>query len=144
VNTLNGNGVIASFFIVTTDNLSGIETCNFDLSDITAITESQTYIAMNAVNDSVVIDPSVPAGIVTPEAASFSMYPNPAGDQLTVQTNGALQVIEICDMSGRVVQTVAATGSTTVIETASLAPGLYLVNVRSASGVSTQKLTISR
>jgi photosystem II stability/assembly factor-like uncharacterized protein len=59
MNTMNGNGVIATFFIVTTDNLSGIETCNFDLSDITAVTEGQTYIPMNPVNDSVVIDPTV-------------------------------------------------------------------------------------
>ncbi len=145
INTINGSGVIATFFIVTTDNLSGIETCNFDLSDITAITARQTYIAMTPVNDSVVIDPSVMPGYNEHEPVlSFSMYPNPANDKVTVQTSSATQVIEICDMSGRVVKTIVPNGTTTVFETSSLANGMYLVNVKNGSSVITQKLTISR
>jgi hypothetical protein len=142
---MNGNGVIATFFIVTTDNLSGIETCNFDLSDITAITESQTYIPMNPVNDSVVIDPSVMPGMPEVEQTpSFTMYPNPANDKLTVQTNTATDVIEICDMSGRVVKTIVPNSNTTIFESSTLANGVYLVNVKSGASVVTQKLTISR
>lgn len=145
VNTLNGSGVIASFFIVTTDNLSGIQVCNFDLSDVTCVTESQTYVALNLVNDSVVIDPSVPAGVVAvEEAVSFSMYPNPANENVTVQTSTATDVIEICDLTGRVVQSVIPAGTNTVIQTATLAEGIYMVNVKNGSGVVTQKLTISR
>jgi photosystem II stability/assembly factor-like uncharacterized protein len=145
INTLNGSGVIASFFIVTTDNLSGIQTCNFDLSDITAVTESQTYIQLAPVNDSVVIDPSVMPGFNEYQPTlTFSMYPNPANDKLTVKTTSATEVIEICDMSGRVVKTVSPMGNTSVIETSSLANGMYLVNVKNGASVTTQKLTISR
>jgi hypothetical protein len=145
VNTLNGSGVIASFFIVTTDNLSGIAVCNFDLSDVTCVTESQTYITLNVVNDSVVIDPSVPAGVTTPEApVDFRMYPNPANGNITVQTSYTTEVIEICDMTGRVVRSVVPGTSTTVIETASLAEGMYLVQVKNGTSTVTQRLTISR
>lgn len=145
LNTNNGSGVIATFFIVTTDNLSGIQICNFDLSDVTCVTESQTYIALTVVNDSVVIDPSVMPGIPPVDAPlQFRMYPNPANENVTVQTTNATEVIELCDMMGRVVQTVIPVGTNTVIQTASLAEGMYLVNVRNGSGVVTQKLTISR
>lgn len=145
VNTLNGSGVIASFFIVTTDNLSGIATCNFDLSEVTAVTESQTYIAMNVAHDSVVIDPTVPAGVIdAPQAATFTMYPNPANGNVTVITSGATEIIEICDMTGRVVQSVAPNTGTTVIETSSLAAGIYFVNVKNGTTITTQKLTIAR
>ncbi len=145
INTTNGNGVIATFFIVTTDNLSGIQTCNFDLSDITAVTESQTYILMQPVNDSVVIDPSVPAGVIEAETTpSFTLYPNPANDKVTVLTTTSTHTIEICDMSGRIVKTVVPMSNNTTIETSSLANGMYLVNVKNGSGVTTQKLTISR
>lgn len=145
VNTMNGSGVIASFFIVTTDNLSGIAICNFDLSDVTCVTESQTYIALNVVNDSVVIDPSVMPGFNEVDApVEFRMYPNPANGNVTVQTSFSTDVIEICDMTGRVVLSVAPNSNTTVIETASLAPGMYLVNVKNGATTVTQKLTISR
>lgn len=148
VNTLNGSGVIASFFIVTTDNLSGIAICNFDLSDVTCVTESQTYITLNVVNDSVVIDPSVPAGVASVDTpAEFRMYPNPANENVTVVLSGQRPdntVIEICDMTGRVVQSVVPNNSTTVIATSALAQGVYFVNVKSGESTVTQRLTISR
>jgi hypothetical protein len=72
------------------------------------------------------------------------MYPNPANKQVSVQTGGTAEEIEICDMTGRVVQVIRPTGNTTVIQTANLAEGMYLVRVKNGTTVSTQKLTISR
>lgn len=145
VNTYNGQGVIATFFIVTTDNLSGIEVCNFDLSDVTAVTEGQTYIAMNTENDSVVIDPSVPAGVIeTEQPVSFSMYPNPANENVSVQTTGDVETIEICDVTGRVVMSAVPSSNNTLINTAALAEGIYMVRVKSGATIITEKLTITR
>lgn len=145
VNTYNGQGPVATFYIVTTDNLSGIATCHFNLSEITAVTVSQAYIALNAVNDSVVIDPGHPAGIQeTDSPVTFTMYPNPASEQVTVQTSNNAEVIEICDMTGRVVQTAVPTNGATVINTSALAEGVYMVRVKSGSVVTTEKLTITR
>lgn len=145
LNRVNGNGSIGSFLIVTTDNLSGIAVCHFNLSDITAVTIGQQYLTLNTVNDSVVIDPSQPAGIA-PEAAAqtFSYYPNPANNSVTVQTGAVAEKIEICDMTGRVVISETPTAATATIGTAQLASGVYLLRVYNGTTVTTQKLTISR
>lgn len=145
VNRLNGNGSIGSFLIVTTDNLSGIAVCHFHLSDITAVTTSQDYLLLNAVDDSVVINSSVPAGISWPktDAKKFSCYPNPASNFVTVQTNAVAEQIEICDMTGRVLLTQTPGSKSTTIDTSALSEGIYLVRVRSGNSVATQKLTIT-
>lgn len=145
VNTFNGQGVLASYFIVTTDNLSGIQTCHFNLSEVTAVTKSQVYLPVNTENDSVVIDPGAPAGIHEPaQTATFSIYPNPANENISVVTSPDVDVIEICDVTGRVVQSVRPTGSNTLISTSSLAEGMYLVRVKNGNSIVTQKLTIAR
>jgi hypothetical protein len=145
VNTFGGQGVIASFFIVTTDNLSGIQTCYFDITDITALTEGQNYIQLSPVVDSVVIDPSVPAGVHVIDApATFTLYPNPANEQVVVQANVDANLVEICDITGRVVYSIEPTAHSTVINTATLASGMYLVRVTSGTEVITDKLTITR
>lgn len=145
VNRLNGSGQIASYFIVTTDNLSGIAVCHFNISDVTAVTASQQYVQFATVNDSVVIDPIVPAGISSVEQPiQFNMYPNPANDAVIIQTGGTATQIEICDMTGRVVEAVQPISNTSQLETSLLAAGMYFVRVTNGTNVSTQKLTISR
>ncbi len=144
-NRLNGSGPIASYFIVTTDNLSGIAVCHFNISDVTAVTASQTYVQFTSVNDSVVIDPSIPAGVSAVEQPiQFNMYPNPANDAVTIQTGGTATLIEICDMAGRVIESIQPLANKTQLDTATLATGMYLVRVTDGNTVSTQKLNISR
>lgn len=144
-NRLNGSGTIATFSIVTTDNLSGIAICHIDVTEVTAVTASQHYLAINVVNDSVVINSAMPAGIEAPGAETgFSAYPNPANEQVTVQTGKTASRIEICDMLGRTVQSVSPASATTVLNTSTLADGVYLIRVYSGSSVTTQKLTVTR
>lgn len=144
INHLNGNGTIATFLIVTTDNLSGIAICHIDVTDVTAVTASQHYLTLATVNDSVVIDPSVPAGILTTEIApSFSAYPNPANTSVTVQAHTTVSQIEITDMLGRVITTIAPTSSSTTINTETFAEGVYLLRVKNGNSVTTQKLSVT-
>ncbi|MFM2016990.1 MAG: hypothetical protein RL007_646 [Bacteroidota bacterium] len=144
-NVNNGSGNIATLFIVTTDNLSGIAVCDFTLSDVTAVTVSQEYLQLNLVNDSVVIDPSVPAGVIETEApAQLNVYPNPANDKVVIETNAAQSRIEICDVTGRVVLTANANAGNTVINTTSLATGTYVVRAINGNSVTTQRLVIAR
>ncbi len=145
LNRLNGSGTIATFSIVTTDNLSGIAICHIDVTEVTAVTASQHYLAINVVNDSVVINPAAPAGIEEPGAETgFTAYPNPANEQVTVQTGKTASRIEICDMLGRTVQWASPASTTTVFNTSALADGVYLIRVYSGSSVTTQKLTVTR
>jgi photosystem II stability/assembly factor-like uncharacterized protein len=142
-NYLNGNGTIATFLIVTTDNLSGIAICHIDVTDVTAVTVSQHYLTLATVNDSVVIDPSVPAGMGAQEIVpSFNVYPNPAHTSVTIQTNTAASQIEITDMLGRVITTIAPTSLSTTINTETFAQGVYLLRVKNGNSVTTQKLSV--
>lgn len=144
INVNNGSGNIATLFIVTTDNLSGIAVCDFTLSDVTAVTVSQEYLQLNLVNDSVVIDPSVPAGLIETEpTAQLNVYPNPANDKVVVETAPQSQ-IQICDVTGRVVITANANTATTIINTASLATGTYVIRAINGNSVTTQRLVIAR
>lgn len=144
VNRVNGNGSIGSFLIVTTDNLSGIAVCHFDLSDITAITLGQEYLTLNTAGDSVVIDSNHPAGINEFGVSSFgfSIYPNPANENVIVQTNSLASTIEICDLQGRIVSTLIPNSNSTTINTALFAEGIYLLRVKNGNSVSTQKLSV--
>ncbi|MEO5642357.1 MAG: T9SS type A sorting domain-containing protein [Bacteroidia bacterium] len=143
INT-SGNGTIGTFLIVTTDNLSGIAICHIDVTDVTAVTASQQYLQLATVNDSVVIDPSMPAGIPPTELApSFNVYPNPANASVTLQTNSTASQIEVTDMLGRVISTTIPVSPVTTINTAGFAQGVYLLRVHTGNTVTTQKLSIT-
>jgi photosystem II stability/assembly factor-like uncharacterized protein len=144
VNRLNGQGSIGTLGIVTTDNLSGIAICYFWITDVHAVTIDGQYIQVNVVNDSVVIDPAAPVIVEENPTPEFSMYPNPATNNLTVKTSNTPQVIEICDMTGRVISSTSVNGNVTTINIENLAGGIYLVRVIDGTSVSTQKLTIEK
>lgn len=137
INVNNGSGNIATLFIVTTDNLSGIAVCDFTLSDVTAVTVSQEYLQLNLVNDSLVIDPSVPAGLIETEpTAQLNVYPNPASETIIVETSEVVKEIEIFDLTGRRVLGVSPTSNRTVINTIELPQGTYNLKCTNNTGVS--------
>ncbi len=144
INHFGGNGTIGTFLIVTTDNLSGIATCHITISDVTAVTASQHYLTLATVNDSVVIDASMPAVIHSTEIApSFNVYPNPANSTVTIQTSTPATQIEITDMQGRVITTLKPASSSTTIDTSSFASGVYFLHVQNGNAVTTQKLSVT-
>ena len=77
--------------------------------------------------------------------AAFSLIPNPAQDVVTIQLpNISTEPLSltICDISGRLVQTIPIQGNTTTISTQQLATGMYLCKLSNSS--QTQKLVIIR
>ncbi len=79
------------------------------------------------------------------DKVAFSLIPNPAQDVVTIQlpniSNQPLS-LTICDISGRLVQTIPIQGNTTTISTQQLATGMYLCKLSNSS--QTQKLVIIR
>lgn len=71
----------------------------------------------------------------------FTVYPVPATDQLTVQTNASsLETIQIIDMNGVVVSSVKASANgTTTISVTGLSSGTYVMKL-SGSGITSRKL----
>jgi hypothetical protein len=65
-----------------------------------------------------------------PEPAGFSIVPNPAGSQCRLIFNGSnSREVRIVSVVGNLVYTDKTTGSSLAINTASLAPGVYFVQV---------------
>ncbi len=76
-----------------------------------------------------------------------AIYPNPANEVLYIAPLGIdLTSVRITDMQGREVFTTGATASnqTIKVNTASFAPGMYLVQLQAGNDVTTKKIVITK
>lgn len=75
-------------------------------------------------------------------ALSFSVYPNPATNSLSVShENAMISNIQLVDVNGRVVKSVDFEGvSEAQLSIGDLNSGIYIVNITSPEGVSTKKI----
>ena len=61
--------------------------------------------------------------------SSLSIYPNPAKDQLFVETEMAVEEISVYDVFGR--QQLAISGQQSAVDVSNLSNGVYFVKVKS-------------
>lgn len=74
-------------------------------------------------------------GITTPGSkAGFDFYPNPAAGHIHIQTSAAIEAVTITDLNGRTVWS----QPTSDPDLATLAPGHYLLTVRTTAGSTSQ------
>ena len=76
-------------------------------------------------------------------AAKFAVYPNPTTGMVTISNdnNSTLQSVTISDLNGRTVKTLKLNGeSTSQINIADLAAGVYMMNIASDQGSITKKI----
>ncbi|MCE1202229.1 MAG: DUF4623 domain-containing protein [Bacteroidia bacterium] len=86
-----------------------------------------------------------PVGIAeNSPSLSFNMFPNPAGNQITIATDKTIDKIEILDMAGRLHMQLQPAATEVRLNTASLRQGVYMVRVSADGAVSTRKLLINR
>lgn len=78
------------------------------------------------------------------EEFRFSVFPNPAEDQFTIQLTGTMAIdFELLDLSGKIVrQESRNSNSTHQFDTSFLTSGMYLVKITSKSGTGTQPILI--
>lgn len=76
-------------------------------------------------------------------AGAFKLYPNPANDVLSIESEMAAGEVSIQDMRGKTVLTAALQGKQSKLAIGHLAKGLYLVTVKGAQYLKTQKLVIN-
>ena len=89
-------------------------------------------------------DAQIPGGssAVALEAAGGSVYPNPAGDVVNVSV-AAASTVELTNLAGQVVAAGASNGAGVVtLNTAAVPAGVYVVVVKSATGVATSKVVV--
>ena len=86
----------------------------------------------------------VPAGIVE-AVQSFKIYPNPASDLVSIKgTNGSsFNRVQAFDITGRVVYTSDASGSSLSIDVSNWNNGIYLVQIATDSGVQVKRIVVN-
>lgn len=72
---------------------------------------------------------------------NFTIYPNPANDNITVFSNSNVNIgkIEILNLSGQIIQSISANSKSTTIDISSLSNGLYFIRVSAENGNSIYK-----
>jgi predicted outer membrane repeat protein len=103
-----------------------------------SITKSRSNIQNNRVN----------LGIHENYSVDFSVYPNPAKDQITIQLNSFAKntCVEICDVTGRTIkkEKIIAGENRITVSTAELCSGIYLVRLNVEGGNNVRKLVIEK
>ena len=85
----------------------------------------------------------VPTGVESSTVSNFTLFPNPATDNVTVTlTESVTGTVSIVDLHGNVVATKSISGNTSNISTAELASGVYVVKISSDKGVAVKQLVI--
>jgi hypothetical protein len=74
-------------------------------------------------------------------ASNIAIYPNPTSNTITIDNPGIvrLAVIEITNIQGQLVKSLATTGNKTNIDVSALPEGVYLVKLVSEKGVEVRK-----
>lgn len=76
----------------------------------------------------------------TPDALGFSVFPNPAGDLITV-SGADITSVEIRDMNGRRIKQYKYNNATTTeIDLTEMQSGMYLLTIASTKGTETKKV----
>jgi aminopeptidase N len=114
------------------DYIVGIDPSNWIVNKVGTIVNDPTFIEM--------------ASIAQNNSASFSIYPNPADDQISISVFGTVETlsVELTDLSGRHVST-SDLGQTTLIDVSSLRSGVYLLTILSKNGtpLKTERVVIN-
>jgi len=84
---------------------------------------------------------TTPISITELTAESISIYPNPCGEQFYVRSKYGISSVEIIDLNGRIIDHQYATS---VVNTASLASGVYVVRILTKKNVQTNTRLIKR
>ncbi len=80
------------------------------------------------------------------EKSTFSIYPNPADEQITVKISNALPgtIINLYDNTGRLLRTQEINTQTTEIPVSGLTPGMYYVGIKNGAETKFRKVAIVR
>lgn len=82
--------------------------------------------------------------ISDPEA-DFKLYPNPTNNNFVIETTGTgWQQLQVADMAGQLLLQLPVTGSKTPIDASPLAAGIYIVSLKNAGQVATEKLVVTK
>lgn len=73
---------------------------------------------------------------------AVSLSPNPASDVVTITSGTAMEQVTVLDAQGRVVEQHRVTRDRTTLQTDAWMSGVYLVQVRTREGITSQRLLV--
>ena len=106
----------------------------------TSTTCNSTYLQKSG-NSVIYVDviPQSPTGIKEDfKDVYLMMYPNPATDNLTIQTTEQ-GIIEILNIEGQLMESIAVNGNKTNINVSTLPDGVYFVEMKTEKGIAVKK-----
>jgi uncharacterized surface protein with fasciclin (FAS1) repeats len=89
-----------------------------------------------------VLLPSTTTNISTLDEVKFDIYPNPASEFITINSEKGIESLIIRDIAGRVVNQLYNLSTSERIELNGYKSGMYLVSMKNGNSVSTKKLII--
>ena len=71
------------------------------------------------------------------------IYPNPASQQITIQSEETITEIQILDISAKAIQTENPKSMNIKLDSSTLPPGVYFIRLQTQSGYTIKKLLIN-
>jgi hypothetical protein len=84
-------------------------------------------------------------GVSESTASNFNFFPNPATDQVIIQSSSddRMDKIAVFDLSGKCISSIAANQHTAFrLDVSSLSAGMYLLQITSSAGITAKKLQV--
>jgi hypothetical protein len=78
------------------------------------------------------------------EEDAINIYPNPTGGALSIQSAQQIQMIELYDGQGKLIQSFSLTPGQDLINLNSYSPGIYLLRIETAKGWEYRKIIVIR
>jgi len=123
---------------------------NYDLSDYAG---QNIYVAIQCVSidafifmiDDLVIDPGDIVGFGEDqviENVTTNIYPNPASDQITIESNNIIDEVRIYNNIGQLVYSDKFNNDQVIVNTSDIINGMYLLQLRSGEAIEVSKLIL--
>lgn len=112
-------------------------TNNLSLQDIGVSMSAQNYarVWLNYDIDLAQACATIPTGIASiSHQAAITLFPNPAVDFIQINAPREISTVRLLNMTGKLRQTEAVTGSNTRIDATDLAPMPYIMQINFADG----------
>lgn len=83
-----------------------------------------------------------PTGVNELAETGFVMFPNPASNQVTIQSEESIEQIVVSDLTGRTIQQFPVNSFETQLDVSSFNNGIYLIRVFTDKGVTVSKVQV--
>jgi Secretion system C-terminal sorting domain len=121
-----------------------VRTCTSNSYTLT-VTDAAGCTVTDVMNVVINCRTAAPGSLQTEEEQPISVYPNPASNELLVNTGSeTAKSIQITDVAGRTVLQIQPLNSVVNLNTSELPEGVYLIRIETNHGIETREIVISR